>query len=977
MEQRLRSLFVTAEVSPFARTGGLGDVAGALPGVLAKLGHDVRVVMPLYRTVREGQFPLTGLVPDVQVPLVTGRRTVRVWQGQLPGSPASRRPVPVYFIEQDEYFDRPGLYGDRSGDYPDNALRFIFFCRAALALCERLRWFPQVFHCHDWHAALVPAYLRFLPGLPPQVSSAATIFTVHNLAYQGIFPSWAFPLTGLPPSLFQSDGVEFFGLVNFMKAGLLYADVVTTVSPTYAQEICTAEFGFGLDGVVRSRRGAVVGILNGADYELWDPSADQFLAARYSAEDLSGKAVCKTALLRTYGLPEDPTTPLIGVISRLVDQKGIDLFEAASHALLGLEVRFVILGSGETRYEEFLTRLAQLYPERVGVRIGFDTVLAHQIQAGSDMLLMPSRYEPCGLTQIYSLRYGTIPIVRATGGLRDTVEPFDAATGQGTGFVFYEPHPEALVAAVRAAARTFADREVWQRMMRTAMAQDFSWTRSAAQYLGLYRRGVAQRRLAAPPTISFGAAGWRARVAEEFTHDRVAVVARAIVDYLAGERRVPPRLLVAYDTRCLGREFAETAAGVCAAAGAQVTVPTTPLPAPAVAFEVGCRRLAGAIMLTAGSDSYRWNGITCVAAWGGPVSPEGANEIGRRATALLENGPVARLTAAEARRTGLWVDEEVGTSYRQALARVIDIGSIRRSRVRVAVDLLWGTARGVLDRLLQEWGVLGAALHAGEGAYCGGGRPDPVPDCLAELMALVRKGGYHLGVGCNGDASGFAVCDHEGRFIAPHLLPPVVLEYLVTSRGFAGKVGRTVATSHVLDAVAQRHGLEVVETPTGFQYLGEMVARGEVCFAGEENGGMTIGGHVPDRDGILACLLVVEMVARTGKRLRDLLTALVADVGSFHTARREVPLTPAQQERLTKALTSPPERLAGFSVRHVSSLDGLKLHLNNGNWFLVKPSTAEPAVRFYAETESRDTTETLLDEGQRVFLGPTGAEIRE
>ncbi|MCS6927417.1 MAG: glycogen synthase GlgA, partial [Candidatus Binatia bacterium] len=532
MEQRLRSLFVAAEVAPFARTGGLGEVAGALPRVLAALGHDVRVVMPFYRLIREGPFPPPTLVTELQVPLVTGNRTARVWQGELSASSPFCSSVPVYFLEQDEYFDRPGLYGDESGDYPDNALRFIFFCRAALALCESLQWFPHVFHCHDWHAALLPAYLRFVPGLPAQLTAATTILTIHNLAYQGIFPSWAFALTGLPPSLFQAEGMEFFGSVNFMKAGLLYADRLTAVSPTYAEEICTTECGFGLDGVVRSRRNALVGILNGADYTVWDPATDQYLAAPYNADDLRGKAVCKTALLRTYGLPEDTTTPLIGMIARLVDQKGIDLFEAASHALLALNARFVVLGTGERRYEEFLTRLAQMYPDRIGVRIGFDSALAHQVQAGSDMMLMPSRYEPCGLTQLYSLRYGTVPIVRATGGLRDTVSPFDPTTGDGTGFVFYEARPEALVAAVRAAVHTFADSVAWQRVMRNAMAQDFSWTRPAAQYLGLYRQGLAQRRLAVSSTLPFEDSSWRARVAEEFTHDRVAAVTRAAVDAL-------------------------------------------------------------------------------------------------------------------------------------------------------------------------------------------------------------------------------------------------------------------------------------------------------------------------------------------------------------------------------------------------------------------------------------------------------------
>lgn len=969
MEQRLCGLFVAAEVAPFARTGGLGDVTGALPKVLAALGHDVRVVMPFYRLVREGPFPPPTLVTELQVPLVTGSRTARVWQGELSASSPSCPSVPVYFLEQDEYFDRPGLYGDESGDYPDNALRFIFLCRAALAICERLQWFPHVFHCHDWHAALVPAYLRFVPGLSAQLTAAATILTIHNLAYQGIFPSWAFALTGLPPSLFRPEGMEFFGAVNFLKAGLLYADRLTAVSPTYAEEICTTEFGFGLDGVVRSRRNALVGILNGADYTLWDPATDRYLAAPYHADDLSGKAVCKAALLRTYGLPEDTKMPLIGMISRLVDQKGIDLFEAASHALLALDARFVILGTGERRYEEFLTRLAQMYPDRIGVRIGFDSALAHQVQAGSDMMLMPSRYEPCGLTQLYSLRYGTVPIVRATGGLRDTVIPFDPTTGYGTGFVFYEARPEALVAAVRAAVYTFADRVAWQRLMRNAMAQDFSWTRPAAQYLGLYRQGLAQRRLAVSAPLPFEDGSWRARVAEEFTHDRVAAVTRAMVDTVVGERHDVPQLLVGYDTRYLGRDFAETAAEVCTAAGVRVTVPTTFLPTPAVAWEVRHRHLAGAIMLTGGSDSYRWNGIKCVTPWGGPLSPEGTSEVARRTAALLAAGPVARLTPAEARHMGLWVDEELGPSYRQALARLIEVDTIRRAPVRVAVDLLWGAARGFLDRLLQEWGVLGGVIHGEGAAYCGPSRPDPVADSLGELGALVRQGGYHLGVGCNGDGSRCGVCDHEGTYVPPHVLLSLLLDYVLTTRRCTGKVGRTVTTSHLLDSVARHHGLEVVETPAGFHYLGAMIARDEICFAADDRGGLTITGHVPDRDGILACLLVVEMLARTGKQLKDLVTEFVARMGSFHPGYREVPVTPAQRARLAATLAAPPERVAGLAVRHISTLDGVKLSFDNGNWLVVKPSATTPVVRFYAESGNRELTDTMLQEGERVFLG--------
>ena len=498
MDASLRILFISAEVSPFAQTGGLGDVNGALPKILAALGHDVRIVMPLYQTLRDGDFSLTEVLPDLQVPQVIGNRTGRVWQTQLPNQDEAAPQVPVYCIEQDDFFARPGLYGNSDGDYPDNAMRFTFFSRAALALAERLEWFPQVFHCHDWHTGLVPAFLRFLPGLDARIANAASIFTIHNFAYQGIFPNWAFGLTGLPPFLFQPEGLEYYGFLNFMKSGLYYADRLTTVSPTYAEEIGTPELGFGLDGSIRTRQAALVGILNGADYSVWNPETDPMIAARYSAEDLSGKAACKRALLQEYGLSEELDIPVIGMVTRLVDQKGVDLGVGALNALLELNCRLVILGSGESRYEEFLSEQGRAHPERIGVRIGFDEALSHQIEAGSDCFLMPSRYEPCGLNQIYSLRYGTIPIVRATGGLRDTVVPFDASTGQGTGFVFQDATPEALSEAVRAAVSTFADTAAWQQMMRNGMAQDFSWTQSASQYIDLYQQVMAARQGAAP-----------------------------------------------------------------------------------------------------------------------------------------------------------------------------------------------------------------------------------------------------------------------------------------------------------------------------------------------------------------------------------------------------------------------------------------------------------------------------------------------
>lgn len=497
MTWRLRILFVTAEVTPFARTGGLGDVCGSLPAVLATLGHDVRIVMPLYQTVREQEVPLSQVLEEVEMPSVFGTRRAQVWQGQLlRGKGESDKlspPVPVYFIEQDDYFARPGLYGDASGDYPDNPLRFLFFSRAVLALPERLNWFPHVIHCHDWHTGLIPAFLRFLPELDARLRDAGTVFTIHNLAYQGYFPSWVFEATGLPAALYQPSGMEFYGGMNFMKAGLAYADRLTTVSPTYAEEICTPLGGFGLDGVLRERRQTLTGIVNGIDYTLWNPATDSLIAAHYSATDPEGKAVCKIALLRSFGLSENPETPVIGMVTRLVDQKGVDVVAEAMSRLLALNVRFVMVGSGEARYEQMFTDWARRAPERIGVRLGFSDALAHQVQAGSDMLLMPSRYEPCGLTQLYALRYGTLPIVRAVGGLKDTVVPFAAIAKQGTGFVFEGPTADALLGAVRRAIAVYEEKETWTRLIRNAMTQDFSWDHSAARYVSLYRQLVSVR----------------------------------------------------------------------------------------------------------------------------------------------------------------------------------------------------------------------------------------------------------------------------------------------------------------------------------------------------------------------------------------------------------------------------------------------------------------------------------------------------
>lgn len=485
----MRVLFCAPEVVPLAKTGGLADVAGALPVALAERGVDVRVAMPRYRAVpMEKANPLGSVAATVGGDAVEGTLS----EIRLPGSE-----VPVWLIDQPRYFDREGLYGEGGKDYPDNLSRFTFFSRALLAWLGRQRWQPDVIHCHDWQTALVPVILRAEGS-----SRAAAVFTIHNLAYQGLFPREQFPITGLPWSLFTMRGLEFWGQVNLLKGGLYFADVLTTVSETYAREIQTEEFGAGLDGVLRDRRGDLFGILNGVDYSAWDPLVDTLIAARYTADNLSGKRACKADLQRTFGLREDPGVPVIGMVTRFADQKGLDLVAAIMDEMLDLGVQFVILGTGDARYHQLFQELAARQSERIGVRLGFDNRLAHQIEAGADMFLMPSRYEPSGLNQLYSLRYGAIPIVRKTGGLADSiVDATRDALDRGTanGFVFEAYQPQALLQTIHRAVQTFKDRRTWRALQQTGMRADFSWARSADRYVELYERAAARADLAASP----------------------------------------------------------------------------------------------------------------------------------------------------------------------------------------------------------------------------------------------------------------------------------------------------------------------------------------------------------------------------------------------------------------------------------------------------------------------------------------------
>jgi len=463
---------VASEAHPFSKTGGLADVASALPKALAELGHDVTVVTPRYRGVTDG-----ATVGRVSVE-IAGHR----FDGALMQQPLAAT-ARVLLLDCPELYDRDGIYYDARGDFADNPVRYAFLSAAAIDWAMRQETPFDIVHSHDWQGGLAPVYARRLPEVK-------TVFTIHNLAYQGIFDKWWIPRLGLSWNDFTMErGFEYFDRLSFLKAGINLADRVTTVSPTYAQEIQRPEYGYGFDGIIRARRDALVGILNGIDPDEWNPRHDPYLPAPFDADDLTGKAAAKRALLETFAFPMSDdlmARPVIGMVSRMVDQKGLDLIAATAGDLLSLDATFVIVGTGEPRYQELWRSLSQRRPDRVQVFVGFDERRAHLVEGGADMFMMPSRFEPCGLNQMYSLRYGTVPVVRAVGGLVDTVRPYNPRNGQGNGFLFADYHPAAFLQALRNARDAYANPTIWTRLQKNGMKADFSWGRSAGEYVKMY-----------------------------------------------------------------------------------------------------------------------------------------------------------------------------------------------------------------------------------------------------------------------------------------------------------------------------------------------------------------------------------------------------------------------------------------------------------------------------------------------------------
>jgi starch synthase len=470
-----RVLMVASEAAPFVKTGGLADVLGGLPPALVRGGDDVAVILPRYRGVE--LYRSQRVYHDL--PVWLGGTLYNVNIDLVVENGAS-----YYFINYPALYDREGIYNVANRDYGDNHVRFAVLCRAAMETVRRI-FRPQVVHCHDWQAALTAPYMRHVYRSDPTFTGLKLLFTIHNLGYQGIFSRDALGDLGLDGSLFTPAWLEFYGNANLMKAGIVFSDWINTVSPTYAQEIQTPEFGFGLDGLLRSRASVLSGILNGVEYAYWNPERDSYLPAHYDAASLEGKQACKRALLEEFGLPpEGRERPLIGIVSRFAAQKGFDLIGEIAGAMLAEDISLVVLGAGDPGYEQMFRDLAAWKPDRCAVRIGYDNPLAHRIEAGSDMFLMPSHYEPCGLNQMYSLRYGTVPIVRATGGLNDTID-------EGVGFKFHGYSGPALLSAIREAVEAYRDQDAWQAMMRAGMQKDFSWNASARQYSALYARLIA------------------------------------------------------------------------------------------------------------------------------------------------------------------------------------------------------------------------------------------------------------------------------------------------------------------------------------------------------------------------------------------------------------------------------------------------------------------------------------------------------
>jgi starch synthase len=481
----MKVLIASPEVYPFVKTGGLADVTGALPKALKKLGIDVRVILPKHKGIEERGFPMRYKNYKIACQVSQSTIDAEIVESEYDG-------IITYLVENDEYYYRDYLYSTPDGDYLDNAERFIFFAKSILEAIKVTGFIPDVLHCNDWETALSPVFLKSLSKDDPLLRQISTLLTIHNLGYQGIFWHYDMHLLNIGWEYFTPEALEFFGHINFLKGGIVFSDILSTVSKQYSKEVQTTEFGCGLEGILTTRRNDLYGIVNGIDYEEWNPEKDQHIPAQYNEKNLANKRVCKAALQEEYGLPVMENTPLIGTISRLADQKGFDLIASSLGNMLSKGVQYIILGTGERKYHDLFTGLSKQFPKSFGVKIAYDNRLAHLIEAGSDMFLMPSQYEPCGLNQLYSLKYGTVPIVRGVGGLEDTIIDYTKSPDIGTGFKFYDYSEKALLDAIERAIGVYKNQSAWQSLIKKCMSEDFSWEKSAKEYVEVYKKAIAK-----------------------------------------------------------------------------------------------------------------------------------------------------------------------------------------------------------------------------------------------------------------------------------------------------------------------------------------------------------------------------------------------------------------------------------------------------------------------------------------------------
>ena len=480
MNKKLNILYCSPEVTPFSKTGGLGDVAGSLPKALAGAGCDIRVITPKYAGIKESTHKLKKVIDSISFKIGKRDEAGSLYEGKLPGSK-----VPVYFVSCDKYFVRKEMYQENGKDYEDNLERFSFFSMMVLHSIEKLGWQPDVIHCNDWQTALIPLYLK----TTFKEKKIGTLFTIHNIGYQGLFDKEKLSLTGLDLDIFNIKGIEYFGKINLLKGGIIFSDIVTTVSPVYSKEIQTKDYGYGLEGVLKERSKDLYGIINGVDYDEWDPSSDDHISVRYSIKSIGRKKGCKKDLQKNCGLPLTDR-PVIGMISRLDDQKGLDILVEIMDELMHLDIQMVMLGTGKTIFHNILKKFKVKYKDKLSVNLFFDNTLAHKIEAGSDLFLIPSKYEPCGLSQLYSFKYGTVPVAHKTGGLADTITdytPSTIANNKATGFLFSRYSPDDLLKAILLSLSVYEDKQTWKKIVTAGMKSDFSWKRPAKEYVRLYK----------------------------------------------------------------------------------------------------------------------------------------------------------------------------------------------------------------------------------------------------------------------------------------------------------------------------------------------------------------------------------------------------------------------------------------------------------------------------------------------------------